>query len=447
MQAFEDKDLFLYFLIAAYLILKDHGLLVLVQFSLSHGFFFFCWLPYVFLCNRVILPFPYHSVFSQRATDFEYVIVEFLKYHFKYLIENKVGYTFLDGQIFRILHKMRSIREIGDGLGDISIEDVQDIEGNHRGLKGLFMYSKSRVSKFDYDVLILYVHGGLGFGMGSADMYSEYLSIFLVNLLEQGFTNPALLAPSFPSDRLEKYPIQMAILLNSYHYLNTLANANCHIVLMGDSTGATLLSSLLLQISNPSPYMLNYLSNTYSYNETRGGFSAEVVKTLKKPSYCIMISPIPNIYGYHKVISNEDDYLTEDNLKNWTKFFVDDVDESTKYLSPGQCSDVKTWQTALPTQGLLITYGTEEIISEDIEQFIGLLTQTGCKLKVDKQLGQVHNWPIVNFYGERLIDHREYSLQLFTGVLSRMLLHSTKSFFEVGAKPPLNIVRIDDDYT
>ncbi|KAK6465340.1 hypothetical protein DFJ63DRAFT_310435 [Scheffersomyces coipomensis] len=415
MQAFEDQDLIIYLLISAYIILKDFGFNALLQFSILHGYFLFWQIPYFYLCNRFLLPYPYHSVYSQRATDFEYLIVEMLKYFYKYLQHDEIGKIFFEDQIFRILNKFRYIRELGEGLGDIRFHDLQDLEIGRKDIKGLFFYSQSRVQASKHDILILYVHGGVGFG-----------------------------------DGLESYPAQMSHLLNCYQYLSGLADDKCHIIVMGDSTGATLALSLLLNISKPSPYLINHIRSLNMYNtQEKQQEQIQSLNSLRKPSYSILISPVTNVGKYSNIKDNDDDYLCENSLSNWSQVFATPTileQESNEYISPGQCRDLETWKLALPKYGIYISYGSEEAITEDIEDFVELMKQTGCKLKIDKQFAQIHNWAILSFYGEELIDHREYSIQTYAGVLSRMLLWNTDTFFSSDANPILNVVTIDDDY-
>ncbi|KAK6457131.1 uncharacterized protein RJT20DRAFT_147793 [Scheffersomyces xylosifermentans] len=408
MQTFGHRDLILYFLIASVFVLKDHGVQQYLKLLVQNSCFLCIQLPFAFLSKRYLNAFPYQSNFSQRATDFEFIVVEVLKYGFRFLQHHHVAKVFFDGRVFEILNRIRGLREYNDGLGDVVHTNFKSEQEETEDLKGIWIYSKSRVNTQPHDVLVLYIHGGPGFGMGNAHMYSEYLSIFTLNLLEQGFNNPGIFAPEFPLDRFDSYPHQMCTILRSYEYLISISPPATHIVVAGDSTGATLALSLLLNLAKPSP------------NDTN----------------------IP--------LTGKDDYLTVPIVKAWGNEYIDDTDQfhaEVNYYDPGQLRDKEWWAKASPVYGLLVSYGTEELLEADTTSFTNTLKEAGVKVRVDRQNAQVHNWAILNFYTERLIDHREESLQIYAAVVSRMLLWNTNSYFSPDAKHPTRIITIDEDHT
>lgn len=429
MQNFGHRDFLLYFLISYYFIAYDYGVRALLIWLIENAYFSLVELPYNYLAYRRLLPFPYQTNFSQRATDYEFVVVEMLKHYFKYSQGQPAWSVFFDGRSFELLNKIRRWRECNDGLGDTAIENIcTDQELN---CHATWIYTRSRVISKAHDILIFYIHGGNGFGVGSGHLYNEYLSILLINLLEQGFSNPGILVPIF-LNKLEKYPSQISQLMKDYQYLLTKKNEDTHIVLMSDSTGSTLAISMLLNMNHPS-----------------NGFTQDQLMT--KPDAAIFISPITKLFHSPPTNTpNPSDYLTQSTIHKWAANYIDKSIVGTpqiSFLDPSTIKDCQVWRNSMPQKGVVISYGDEECIKEDIEGFIQLLTQSGVKLKVDKQIAQVHNWSILGFYTERLIDHREASLQMYSGILSRMFLWNTPAYVNGDSKEPTNIITIDEEYT
>lgn len=455
MQVFGLRDFILYFVITFYFIGRDFGLTTLLLFLIENAYFTFIKLPYIFIARRKLLPFPYHSSFSQRATDFEFIVTELMKHYYEFIQQSDIGRVFFDGRTFEFLNKIRRLRECSDGLGDTIVSNSLGVKTEkYDDMKGSWIYSKSRVDVKECDIVIFYIHGGTGFGLGSGHMYTEYLSILLVNLMEQGFSNPIIFVPQFERSTYEKYPTQVIQLLKVYEMLNSVFTPECKLVIMSDSTGCTLSISLLMQLSQPSNLLLTALKdenlgNDFKDNQVLG----EYYKGLRKPSALIFISPVINLAGVFNLTTKcKSDYITKATIQFWVNKFISkellaQTTDELHYFDPGQIRDISVLKQSFPIDGVVVSYGTDELIREDTENFIGQLKRGGIKVKVDKQVAQVHNWSILNFYTERLIDHREASLQTFSGILSRMLLWKTSSYFQEGSKEPTSIVTIDEDHT
>ncbi|ABN66845.2 predicted protein [Scheffersomyces stipitis CBS 6054] len=461
MQTFGHRDLVLYFLLTTIIITYDGQFFQFLFFLVQNSPFLIVKFPYIYLTRRIVCAFPFQSNFSQRATNSEYLVVQMLRYLYKILPMSSTARIFLDQRVFEILHRIRRIREFNDGLGDILFSRYSNVGEGQQDTEGLWIYSKSRADTKPHDILVLYVHGGAGFGRGTSHMYTEYLSIFTLNLLEQGFSNPGIYVPTFPDDKFDKYPHQLGTVLKAYEYLTSISNENCHLAVMGDSSGATLCLSLLLTLAEPSPMLVRTLLASQKEKlkiETTEQL-AEYYQNLKKPAVALLVSPITNLFtddtGSLKSTTSKDDYLSVQVVRGWAQEYLQDSlyyeeykDSELAYFDPGQVQDKTWWKRAMPKYGMLISYGSEELLAPEIETFISKLSdeEIGSKIRVDKQDAQVHNWGLLAFYTERLIDHREVSLQIFSSVISRMLLWNTVSYFDSGAKHPTNIVTIDEDY-
>lgn len=111
-----------------------------------------------------LTPFPHQSVVAQNMSLWEIVIVE--------LLQKDVP---LDGRVFWALFKLRWHLEYGDGLGASQVT---------RSHSGWWITSGP-----DHDLVVVFL-------CTAPEMYLEYLTIFLVNLQQQGFVSPAIYIPS-----------------------------------------------------------------------------------------------------------------------------------------------------------------------------------------------------------------------------------------------------------
>lgn len=485
MQVFGHRDFLLVALLGLHGVWHRYGFLGLVSVALQHLFFVAVQLPYIYVVHRRLRPFPYQSLFLQRATGCEYMIVEMLKHVMD-------GYGLPEGQAFAAVNWIRNLREFGDGLGDIEATEIgnekEKLDGdisheNHLlegfqdgfseetvqndgpiiggatearftnnatnegktnlkatkeapsasvGPRGFWLASKSR-RHVPHDVVVLYVRGGPGYGSGLGHVYGEYLSILTVNLLEQGFSNPACFVPEFPVEAA-RFPSQQALLVRCYAYIHSTIDIHCHIVVAGDSTGASLAANLLVALCKPSKLLMEALPE----------FSSASIKALRRPSAAVLISPVVGVTG--KIVNNPSDYITGSVLKRWTAAYApknEPIDENTDPL----LVSLKKWGLSAPEFGLYLTYGAQETLAPQNEEFVAVLRASGAKVRVSCRPASVHSWPILGFYTERLVDHREASLQEISGVISRMLLWRCPSYYEGQGREPVPILTLDEGHT
>ncbi|ODV93761.1 hypothetical protein PACTADRAFT_51517 [Pachysolen tannophilus NRRL Y-2460] len=283
--------------------------------------------------------------------------------------------------------------------------------------------------------------------MGSPYIYLEYLQCLLVVLQEQGFKNPAVFIQIFTPIPKGVYPYHLEETVKGWSYvLKENPTSNC--IIIGDSTGATLILSLLLFLAKPNFEMIN---------------ATESDINLTKPLAAFLISPIPKFNISDNIQKNHQnaleicpDILTKKIVNNWGKNYIPDFDfdseensenpENCGYHSPGLCNDEEWWKNAFPEFGIVISYGAEELLAPEIDFLTTNLKKFG-KVKVDKHNAHVHDWPILTYFTERTQEDREESIQYFAGVISRMLLWNTETYFSSNAKEPTNILKIDYEYS
>lgn len=394
MQAFGSRDALLYVVLTTLYIFSDNSFFDAIWFILQN-ISIFIRVPYSYLCNRYFLPFPLQTRVSQRATGAEFILINLLQLNLNHL-SRRWGKEFFKTKVFHYVNRWRYLREAGNGLGDIKIQELPD--------GGNWFQSQSK-SDQAVDLAIVYVHGSWIVG-GSIAIYEEYLTSFCVKLQEEGFQNPIVFAPLISTSSKLDFIVQ-----NAVSKVRDIVGEDCHIVLAGDSIGATLIMNSLLMED----------------------------KDLL-PAVALLVSPITQLDQFDLIdLRINTDYLSIETIEGWLEEKVINLDR----LAPGR----EKWSLeSIPKFGMVISYGSEECVTSYTEDYIRKLKDIdGCKLKVDKQLAQVHNWAIINYYTERLVEHREESLQKYASIISRLLLSETKSYFEANGGKVKSIISFDEE--
>ncbi|ANB11481.1 dynamin-like GTPase VPS1 [Sugiyamaella lignohabitans] len=215
-----------------------------------------------------------------------------------------------------------------------------------------------------------------GFSMTSVYFYLEYLICMVTKLQSQGFRNPAIFAVDYKPAPTGRFSDQMESVVAAWNYLSTAFDTS-QLVLAGDSNGATLALSLLLHIARP-------------YN------GIELCDATKKPCAAILVSPWTKLYT--KVTNNSSDYINHRILAKYADRYVDDNQiHSDIHHNPGLCRSREWWTRAFPEHGIYLTYGEEEVLAPDIEEFYAITSQCG-KIRIEAEPNQIHSWPVLMYY-------------------------------------------------
>ncbi|KAL9118219.1 MAG: hypothetical protein Q9187_005239, partial [Circinaria calcarea] len=185
--------------------------------------------------------------------------------------------------------------------------------------------------------------------MGSSYFYLEFLLAYLT-LLGTHYTNPSIFALDYTLVPEASYPTQLHQTMAGYRYaLSLISNNSLRICLAGDSAGATLLLSLLLQIAQ-SP----------EYDNLRPGFA-----TLISP-WVSLVSP--------KNRNTRSDYLDASSLHLYgSQYAALRSNLSSPQVSPGACTDSKWWARAAPSKGIFVIFGAEEVFGPEIREWVARL--------------------------------------------------------------------------
>ncbi|MCJ1410667.1 hypothetical protein MMC19_004753 [Ptychographa xylographoides] len=251
---------------------------------------------------------------------------------------------------------------------EISIEGV-------RGL--LIIHDESQKP----DVVIYYCHGG-GFSMGSAYFYLEPL-LALQTLLKGQFKNPAIMALDYDLVPDASYPTQLEQTGAGYDYTLSLVDndASC-ICVAGDSAGATLVLSLLLNIACGQDY------------------------ATRRPGYATLISPWISLVSSNNR-NTPSDFLNAQSLELYGRQYAGSQENLFDPLvSPGSCTDLRWWAQAVPANGIYITYGSEEVLGPETRNLVHRLRKGGVKVSVKEESGLIHAWVIARLFLEETMEER-----------------------------------------
>ncbi|KAL8826552.1 MAG: hypothetical protein Q9170_007357 [Blastenia crenularia] len=218
------------------------------------------------------------------------------------------------------------------------------------------------------------IHVGGGFSMGSSYFYLEFLLAWLTLLQEAGYRNPAIFALEYTLVPDEKYPTQLEQTVAGFDHICHIIKDPSKICLAGDSAGATLQLSLLLQISKAS------------YPGKR------------RPGLATLISPWATLVT-PKNRDTASDYLNADSLHLYGRQYAGtSANLKDPLVSPGMCKDREWWARASPSGGFCFMYGSEEVFGPEVRDLIALLRRSGCAVRVREEPGQVHAWPVVSLF-------------------------------------------------
>ena len=67
-------------------------------------------------------------------------------------------------------------------------------------------------------------------------------------------------------------------------------------------------------------------------------------------------------------------------------------------ISPGKCVDISWWRNSIPTAGIFITYGAEEVFTPEIRKLVTLLESAGISVRKQEEKGGIHAWPVASLF-------------------------------------------------
>jgi len=242
--------------------------------------------------------------------------------------------------------------------------------------------------------------------MGSAYFYIEFLMAWITRLKESGFKNPAVFALEYTLVPDAQWPVQFNETRAGYTFLReTFGDGSAaKICVSGDSAGATLILSMLLQPG--------HLEQDPQF------------QSLHRPGLAILVSPWTHLVSDLNQ-NTRSDYLDKNSLHRYAKQYAGPATMSDGVISPGLCSG--RWKQASPSSGFRILYGAEEVFAPGIQETVNHMKKNGAVVKTHEQEAGIHAWPVVKLFLGESRDERLEGLDVMTDfIMSSSLASSIK---------------------
>ncbi|KAI1405870.1 Arylacetamide deacetylase-like protein [Hypoxylon fuscum] len=343
-------------------------------------------LPFEFIRERYFVGYKKQSPFVQKASPFEDLVIRCVRYAFANIPPN-VGRVFFSKPVALPFLRLRMLRH-GHVWSPVHWHEYKD-----KRCKGIWIIKDPMAKP---DICVFYAHGG-GFSMGSAYFYLEFLLAWLSLLSDSGYRNPAIFALDYTLVPDASFPTQLEEAIAGYeHVLSTVQDPD-RICVSGDSAGATLILSLLLHLANISRH-LEKMDNTGAWR-------------LAKPGMAVLISPWVTLVS-NKHQNTTSDYLDVGNLHRYARQYAgEQVSVDDPLLSPGNCRDVPWWKKAMPSKGVYVAYGAEEVFAPEIADLIKFLEGNDLKVHSREEKGGIHAWPVACLFLSSSLDDRQKGLK------------------------------------
>lgn len=255
---------------------------------------------------------------------------------------------------------------------------------------------------------------GGGFSMGSTYFYLEFLLSWLSLLQESGFENPAIFGIDYTLVPDSAFPTQLDEVVAGYEHALSMAGDPARVCVAGDSAGGTLILSLLLHLANPKLV-------------EKGRALPGMSRFLEKPGMAVLISPWPTLQSplYQ---NNRSDFLDADALQRYAAQYANSRSLiADPIASPGNCKDIEWWMEAVPTNGVIVTFGGEEVFAPEIEKLIQTLKKAGTYVSSHGEVAGIHAWPVSSLFLGNSTEQRLKGLRSIVGEMKHGIQSSKMS--------------------
>ncbi|KAL7947285.1 Alpha/Beta hydrolase protein [Trichoderma barbatum] len=364
-------------------------------------------LPIQFVWNRYCRSYASHkSSYLKGSTIFEDVVIRCVRYAFA-SIPADVGRVFFSKDVALPFLRWRMKRH---GIEEFPVYWKEETigEGDAK-VKGIWIKQRS---EDEPDIVIYYAHGG-GFAMGSSYFYFEFLLAWHSLLVDAGYENPAIFALDYSLVPDEIYPTQILQTLQGYKHVLDVAKDASKVCVAGDSAGGTLILSMLLEVG-----IQVQSQQAMGVKLGKKGAREEIRRNFAIPRMAMLISPwITLASSLH--FPSPVDYLNRGTLWKYGHQYAGDTMIHGGMASPGRCDDVKLWKAAEPERGYFITYGGEEVLAPDIENFVGRLGAGKVEIEARRFDGGIHAWPVASLFLSSTRRKRLYGLRTIVGEIRK----------------------------
>ncbi len=241
--------------------------------------------------------------------------------------------------------------------------------------------------------------------MGSAYFYMEFLMAWATRLKEVGrFRNPAVFALEYTLVPDAQWPTQFNEARAGYTFLRETfgEGSAAKICVSGDSAGATLILSMLLQPG--------HLEQDPQF------------QSLHRPGLAVLLSPWTHLISELNQ-NTPSDYLDQNSLHLYASQYAGELAKTDGIISPGMSTG--RWKQASPLNGYRIIYGAEEVFRPGIQDTIRKMRHNGAVVKALELDGGIHAWPVVNLFLGESREERLQGLDMMTDFIMSSSMAST----------------------
>ncbi|KAG7696351.1 hypothetical protein KL930_003377 [Ogataea haglerorum] len=381
----------------------------------------------------------------RQGTLNHYVLLKVVKHFLPEITdENNPSYSLVANPVWKRFYDYRSVVQAWNGIERSFYEEVKE-----NNLKGNWIKKVQcqNETPLEPDLVIYYIPNILILS-STPHFYSEYLTTLHSLLLLQGFKNPLIFVPQLKNVHKCELSDHLFTVIQNWQEITT-RYKNAKWIIAGDSAGASLALSFLLFRIEPDYNIFKKEAECIEGNEDIEHKFQEINKPINKPFGVLLISPLLKYKGISKRISEDicPDFLTTDFINRISQRFIPShLPELSIIHSPGFCNNPNTWEKCFPEKGIILTWGAEELLRDEIEDFGNTLAMAGST-KLWKMKGGIHSWPFASFLTEEAQDEKEDSCFVLAGVISRMTLwHTTYYLDPEKSNEPMNLLTIDDNH-
>lgn len=229
--------------------------------------------------------------------------------------------------------------------------------------------------------------------MGSSYFYLEFLMAWLTRLQDSGFRNPAVFALEYTLVPDAKWPVQLNQTRAGYKFLiDAFGEGSARkICVSGDSAGATLMLSMLLQAGSLD--------------------QDPQVSASERPGLAVLLSPWSHLVSELNQ-NTPSDYLDKDSLHLYARQYAGEAAQTDDTVSPGL--SISRWKRSSPENGYRIIYGAEEVFSPATQEMIEHMRKDGALVKTHQRDAGIHAWPVVNLFLGETREERLFGLDIMT---------------------------------
>ncbi|KAK8138186.1 hypothetical protein PG984_001566 [Apiospora sp. TS-2023a] len=353
-------------------------------------------LPASFIHERYYTSRSQQSPFVQKAAPFEDFVVRCVRYAFAN-IPPKVGRVFFSRQVALPFLRFRMLRH-GLVRSPIHWHEYEDVRATFtspeltKSLPRMLTVIQPRCRGVwlikdptrPVDVCVYYAHGG-GFSMGSPYFYLEFLLTWVALLAQSGYRNPAIFALQYTLVPDDSFPTQLHQAIAGYQHVLSIVRDPAKVCVSGDSAGATIMLSLLLNRANMKHDANSQLNETGDWRQERPRMAAFI------SPWTTLISP--------KHRNTPSDYLDEERLHEFALDYANrKIEADDPLISPGNCRDAQWWERACPSGGIYVAYGTEEVFAPEIEDLVSFWETHGVNASSRAEEAGIHAWPVASLF-------------------------------------------------